>query len=398
MNPIKITIAISITLTTLATTFILPILTPLIRELHLSVSQGGLMVSVGSLLMVVAAPFWGAVSDRYGRKMAIVSGFFGVFAGYALYTLAVWHGLKGSLTVTATFLSLTASRGIVCAFLPAVPAGSQALMADITTTHDRSSGMAVISAATGIGLIIGPAISGLLVMGGITSPLFATIGLCFVGGIIALVFIRKEPARSTDFGSKTSLFSAPLRPWLIAGVLTWVAIATAQISAGFYFQDKLRLGTEDAARMLSVALTIVGVGIFAVQFLQVRLLRLAPRALILAGTVMWIVELLVLLETADAISYYVAYAAIGLGSGFLLPGVMTGASLTVGQSQQGAAAGLVSAVQGIGFIVGPVASTVLYELDKALPLWCLTGLMAVLFLKFTFVPLRFAQMGLAASD
>jgi MFS family permease len=147
-----------------------------------------------------------------------------------------------------------------------------------------------------------------------------------------------------------------------------------------------------------VALTIVGVGIFGVQFLQVRLLRLAPRALILAGTVMWIVGLLVLLETADAVSYYVAYAAIGVGSGFLLPGVMTGASLTVGQSQQGAAAGLVSAVQGIGFIIGPVASTFLYELDKALPLWCLTGLMAVLFLKFTFVPLRFAQMRLAASD
>src|SRR5262249_34452361 len=154
--------------------------------------------------------------------------------------------------------SLSASRALVGAFLPAVPAAAQALMADITTTHDRSSGMAIIGAATGLSLIVGPAVSGLLVTGGIAWPLFAAILLCALGALIALVFLEEKPARSFGPGSKVSPFSPALRPWLVAGVLTWVAIATVQISAGFYFQDKLGLGTEDAARMLSLALTLVG--------------------------------------------------------------------------------------------------------------------------------------------
>jgi MFS family permease len=76
-----------------------------------------------------------------------------------------------------------------------------------------------------------------------------------------------------------------------------------------------------------------------------------------------------------------------------MPGVMAGASLAVGHDSQGAAAGLVSASQGIGFIVGPVVSTMLYEWDKALPFWILAGLMALLATKFAIVPLRFPQFG-----
>lgn len=398
MSRIKIAIAISIILANLTTTLILPIMAPLIRELHLSVSQGGLMLSIGSLVMVGAAPFWGAVCDRYGRKTAVVSGFIGIFVGYAAYTLGVWYGLKGRLTVTSIFVCLVASRGFIGAFLPAVPAGVQALMADITTSHERSSGMAIIGAATGLGLIVGPAVGGLLLAGGITSPLFAAIFASFLGCGVALRFLGKESARASGPGSKISLFSAALWPWLIAGVLTWTGIATMQISASFYFQDKLGLGTEDAARMLSIALTLVGVAIFGVQFLQVRLIKLTPRALVLAGTAIWVAGLLVLLETANIIAYDFAYGAIGAGCGFLLLAVMSGASLTVGDNQQGVAAGLVSAAQGAGFIIGPVVSTTLYEFDKTLPFWCLATLMAMLFLKFTIVPLRSAQLGLAVRD
>ena len=74
MNRTKATIAIIIALSIVATTLILPILAPLIRELHLSVVQGGLMLTIGSVAMVVAAPLWGIVSDRYGRKKTIVAG------------------------------------------------------------------------------------------------------------------------------------------------------------------------------------------------------------------------------------------------------------------------------------------------------------------------------------
>lgn len=336
---------------------------------------------------MVAAPLWGAASERHGRKTIIVAGFLGISAGLVLFTLAVRAGLAGQLSATAVFVALTASRALMGVFLPAVPTGAQALMADITTVRDRSGAMALIGAATGLGLIVGPAISGLLAPYGILLPLWVATALCVIGAIAAGLSFRGIATGSKSMAPKISLFSTALRPWLFAGILLWVAIATTQISAGFYFQDQLDLDTSTAARMLSVALTLVGAAMFAVQLLQASVLRLAPRALVLAGAGLWIAGLLLLLSTSDALSYYVAYTLFGLGAGCLLPGVMTGASLAAGHDNQGVAAGLVSASQGIGFIIGPAASTALYTWDKSLPFWSLIGIMVLLFLGFTAIAL-----------
>jgi MFS family permease len=391
MTRTKYTIAISIGLSVVASTLILPIFAPLIRELRLSVGQGGLMLSIGSIVMVVAAPVWGTVSDRYGRKAVVVVGFIGVFAGYVLFTLAVAAGLSGGLTVTSILVALTVSRALIGTFLSAVPSAAQALMADITSERERPGGMAIISGATGLGLIVGPAAGGLLVTGDITWPLYAAIGLCGLGAIIAAMFLRSTQLSITRRIKQASLLSTPLQPWLLAGILLWVAIATVQISAGFYFQDQLRLDSNTASRMLAIALTLVGAAMFAVQILQVRVLRLSPRTLILAGTCWWIAGLILLLSSAVAPLYYLAYAMLGLGAGFLLPGVMAGASLAVDHESQGVAAGLVSASQGIGFIIGPAVSTALYEWNRALPFWALICLMVLLMAKFAIVPLRIPQ-------
>ena len=347
------------------------------------------LIAVGYSLGLAASVLWfGAIGDRYGRKKTIVAGFLGVFAGYAVYTLVVVGGLSGAMSVTAIFLALTASRAFVGAFLSAVPSGAQALMADITSPSERAGGMAIIGGATGLGLIVGPAVSGVLVAGGITWPLYAATALCASGALAALFFLKAPPVASPVRPQRTSLFSAALQPWLVAGILLWVAIATVQISAGFYFQDRLNLDGETAAGMLSVALTLVGIAMFVVQFLQVRIMGFTPRALVLSGAGSWIAGLLLLLSTANASAYYLAYTLLGLGAGFLLPGIMAGASLAVGHDDQGVAAGLVSASQGIGFIIGPAASTMLYEWNETLPFWSLAGLMVVLILRFAFIPVH----------
>lgn len=387
MTKTKNIIALSIMLSVLATTLILPILAPLMRELGLSVVQAGMMLSIGSVAMVIAAPLWGHASERWGRKTVIVCGFGGIFAGYVLYTLAVMAGLSGSLSVFSIFAGLTASRALVGVFLSAVPTGAQALMADLTTAADRSGGMAIIGAATGLGLIAGPAVSGLLVPYGITWPLLGACALCFTGFLAAATLLKDAPIKAAEQTQRQRLFSTALFPWFTSGVLLWVAIATTQISAGFYFQEKLGLDTQSAVKMLSIALTLVGAAMFAVQLLQVRVLSLSPRFLVLGGAFLWVAGLSVLLLTNDAMSYYAAYTLLGIGAGSLMPGVMAGASLASGDHAQGSAAGLVAATQGIGFIIAPAASTILYQWDKAMPFQVLIVLMSLLFLKFLFVRL-----------
>lgn len=382
MNKTRFTIFLSVALSGLATAVILPILAPLIRELQLSESQGGLMVSIGSVAMAVMASFWGAASDRFGRKPVMLLGFAGLFVSYVIYTSVVGYGLAGALSGMSLFVLLVAGRALVGAFLPAVPAGAQALMADNTSAEDRSSGMAIISAASGIGLVVGPAIGGILALKGLIWPLVLTTGLCFAAFFVVLFAIPKAPPRVRQQIPPTNPFAPALLPWLLAGVLTMCSVVTIQISAGFYFQDMLGLTNAETGPLLAVALTLVGVALFVTQILQIKLLRWPARTMILAGSVCWIVGIAVLLGTASAGAYYLAYTFMGIGAGLLMPGYMSGASLAVPADRQGAVAGFSAATQGIGGILAPVASTMLYEIDRTLPFWCIIGLMVLIFVLF----------------
>jgi MFS family permease len=382
MKSIKSTIFVSIALSGLAMAIVLPILAPLIRELHLSVTEGGWMISIGSMATAVTAAAWGTASDRLGRRFVMLAGFAGLSASYLLYTATIWSGLAATLSGPTLFLLLAVTRALVGAFQPAVPAGAQALMADNTADHERSAGMAIIGAATGVGLVVGPALGGLLAVYGLIWPLvFATV-LCLGACFVVILAVPKGKVQARAKTAAVNPFAPALLPWLLAGVLTMFSIVTIQISGGFYFQEKLGLGNAETGPKLAIALALVGVALFVTQILQVKVLHWSARRMILVGSLFWVVGLAVLLLTATIAAYFVAYALLGIGAGLLVPGYMAGASLAVPSDRQGAVAGLSAAAQGIGFILGPVASTMLYEIDRSLPLWGLLGLMALLFSLF----------------
>lgn len=382
MKRIKVTIFVSIASSTLAMAIILPILAPLIRELHLSVSDGGWMISIGSIATAVAAAAWGTASDRFGRKFVMLAGFAGLSISYLFYAAAIWAGLAAMISGSTLFLLLVATRGLVGGFQPAVPAGAQALMADNTGDEERSAGMAIIGAANGVGLIVAPALGGLLALYGLIWPLVLATLLCIVSVFYVAVTVPKAPPGARAKAASVNPLAPALLPWLLAGVVTMFAIVTIQISGGFYFQEMLGLTSAETGPQLAIALTLVGVALLVTQVLQVRVLQWPARRMILVGTLFWIAGLVTLLLTATAAAYFLSYALLGVGAGLLIPGYMAGASLAVPSDRQGAVAGLAAAAQGIGFILGPVASTMLYEIDRSLPLLGLLGLMSLLLVLF----------------
>jgi MFS family permease len=382
MKGIKATIFVSIALSILASTMILPILAPLIRELRLSVSEGGWMISIGSIATAITAAAWGTASDRVGRKRVMLLGFAGLFASYVLYTATIWSGLAVALSGSTLFLLLAATRGLVGGFQPAASAGAQALMADHTRDDERSAGMAIIGAANGVGLVVGPALGGLLALYGLIWPLVLATALCLGAFFVVLVTVPATPPVARAKVAAVNPFAPALLPWLLAGVLTMFAIVTMQISGSFYFQEKLGLTIAETGPKLAVALTLVGVALFATQIVQMKILQWPARPMVLVGALFWIAGLGALLFTATLGAYFFSYALLGVGAGLLMPGYMAGASLAVPSDRQGAVAGLSSAAQGIGFILGPVASTMLYEIDRSLPFWGLLGLMTLLFALF----------------
>src|SRR6185436_10838328 len=69
-------------------TMILPLLPFYARELGASATVVGLLIAAFSLAQLVVAPVWGRLSDRYGRRPAILAGLLVTSVAYVLFAFA----------------------------------------------------------------------------------------------------------------------------------------------------------------------------------------------------------------------------------------------------------------------------------------------------------------------
>lgn len=111
-----------------------------------------LIIAAHPLAQSLATPFWGALSDRVGRRPVLLSSMLGHAVSYAMLGFAdsLW------LLLLARVVSGATSANISTAF---------AYIADVTTLEQRARAMGRVSSAFGLGFAIGPAMGGLLAGG-----------------------------------------------------------------------------------------------------------------------------------------------------------------------------------------------------------------------------------------
>lgn len=378
MNRIKGSIFFSVFVAMLGLMLIAPIMPPLIRELGLRESHSGLIISLGSITMVLMAPVWGNLSDAKGRKPVILLGFIGMCVSCLLFTLTLFAGLNGWLSGGLLLVLLIVTRGLIGGFIPAVLSSSQAYMGDVTEGEERGSGMAIISAANGLGLVFGPAIAGAFTLIGLLWPLYFGIVIAAVAFVVSLLAIPAAQPVIQQKPARINPLQPGLRMYLFAGLVTMISIVTIQVIGGFYFQDQLGLTSEETARVVSFGLMFSGAAMLIVQIIQMKWLKWQPKPMILLGSLFLIAGMALFLISASLAVYYAAFFMFGIGTGLLMPGFMAGASLSVSQEQQGGAAGLVAAVQGISAIIAPILTTTLYRVDKYIPFMLIAVLVAVM--------------------
>ncbi|AZH30546.1 MULTISPECIES: MFS transporter [unclassified Paenibacillus] len=378
MNRIKGSIFFSVFVAMLGLMLIAPIMPPLIRELGLRESHSGLIISLGSITMALMAPVWGNLSDAKGRKPVILLGFIGMCVSCLLFTLTLFAGLNGWLSGGLLLVLLIVTRGLIGGFIPAVLSSSQAYMGDVTEGEERGSGMAIISAANGLGLVFGPAIAGAFTLIGLLWPLYFGIVIAAVAFVVSLLAIPAAQPVIQQKPARINPLQPGLRMYLFAGLVTMISIVTIQVIGGFYFQDQLGLTSEETARVVSFGLMFSGAAMLIVQIIQMKWLKWKPKPMILLGSLFLIAGMALFLISASLAVYYAAFFMFGIGTGLLMPGFMAGASLSVSQEQQGGAAGLVAAVQGISAIIAPILTTTLYRVDKYIPFTLIAVLVAVM--------------------
>lgn len=130
--------------------------------------------------------------------------------------------------------------------------------------------------------------------------------------------------------------------------------------------DRLHLDATAAARAAGIALTVVGVALILAQLL-VRRLGWPPERLIrISGMVSALGFGSVLFATTQP-ALWVGYFVAAAGMGWVFPSVAALAANSVNANEQGATAGTVGAAHGLGMIVGPLAGTLIYDVDPGAP-------------------------------
>jgi MFS family permease len=343
---------------------------PLVRDLSISELQFGVLIASANVTLGVASPYWGRRSQAIGRRPVFVIGLAGYALGFLLLAVSLEAGLAGWLAPGPLFVLLLAARLLYGLLAAATQPAATAYVADITAAHDRTRGMALLGAAAGAGMILGPIVGGSLSAVTAVFPLYVAAGLAATVAIVASLRLR-EPARHAASAARTgiALTDRRLVPYLLGWCLIVLVLTGVQTITAFYLEDEFGLtGREQVTRAISIALLVMGVVMLVVQAIVLQRFRPRPIALLRTGFMVLALSLLVLLAAPGVPVVWLAYALLGLGFSALSSALNAAATLSVAPAEQGAAAGLLATAPVAGMLIGPVLATFLYGHGPAWPL------------------------------
>lgn len=359
-----------------------PLLAPLSRELLLTETQLGLVITVAAVALTVASPLWGRALDRWGVRAVLLGGL--ALATTGLLGLAIvaalgMHDGSGSIGPSGTFVLMLATRSVL--FGAGVAAVPVAVLAAAATGSEgeaeRTRAVGFVGAAQGLSLVLGPAAGGALAVVSLLLPLWLAPVLTALVAVWVLATIKRvtrDGAVPVPTGRRIRPWDGRILPLLGIGFLLYLSLSFVQVIIGFLVADRLHLDAQQTAGAVGIALFSTGLVLVGAQGALVPKLGWGPLRLVRVGVPGTIIGLAGLAVADQLWTITLALAVLALGLGLAMPGFSAGSTLVVAAEEQGTVAGLVTATIGLTFIVGPVAATALYEVNPVAPV--LAGVLA----------------------
>jgi DHA1 family tetracycline resistance protein-like MFS transporter len=318
------------------------------------------LVSVFAVCTFFAAPVFGALSDRYGRKSILLISLLGSVVGYLLL------GIGGALWIL--FLGR---------IIDGLTAGNQsalfAYITDSTEPHERGKWFGYIGGAIGAGFMIGPVIGGLLGTISVTLPFFVTAGITFVSMICITLLLPESLSRekrtthltlksfNTFFHFKEVFSLKQARALLIMGAFFYVGLNIWQFNASVFLKDVFLWGPK----FIGGVFVLVGVcDILSRVILLPRLIKIWNEHMVgiigLCGLAIGL-GLLFLSAYIHSVFFIIgAVAFIVLGEGLFDPSYNARLSLSVDESKQGLLQGTNQSLQALYHVIVPLGAAAIY--------------------------------------
>lgn len=323
------------------------------------------LLSVFAACTFFAAPIFGALSDRYGRKNILVISLLGSVIGYILFGIggALWILFLGRIIDGLTAGNIS----ILFAYI-----------SDTTEPKERTKWFGYIGSAMGIGKLGGPALGGLLGSFSLALPFFVTAALLFVSSI-ATYFLLPEslaPEKRTKhltvnsfnvFSHFKDIFSLKeVKLLLILGMLFYAALGIFQFNFTIFLKDIYKWGPA----FIGTILTLVGIcEILSRAVLLPWLLKnFNERSIGIAGLMGFGIGLgFILMSVFVPSVFLISLAVIFIitGEGLFDPTYNARLSQSIDESKQGKLQGVNQSVQSANNVIMPLVAAAIYIYSPA---------------------------------
>ena len=345
-------------------------------RLDASPLQVGLITSAFSAAQIVSAPMWGRVSDRYGRRPALLVGLLASAVAFVVFGLAdaLW-------LLFASRLIQGAGGGTTGV--------AQAYVADTVAPAQRARALGWLSAATSAGVMLGPAIGSFASNLGPAAPGFVAATLCLVNAGFAWRWLPESRVRDAPgapaaprpriWQTAWDVVRHPARPvsrlvWIYgAGMLAFSALSSV---------IALYLGAEFGINEQTIGFVFLYQGGLSVVMRSLLLGpivdRIGERWAMRLGTFSMIAGLVLYPQPGSLWTLALVMPLVPIGTALLFPSTTALVSRNAARAEYGTVMGVTQFFGGLARVVAPILATAAFQqLGHAAPFYGAAAVVAL---------------------
>ena len=352
---------------------ILPLMPYYARELGAGSLMVTLLVVSFTAAQLLSAPLWGRFSDKYGRRPALLVGLGAAAVAYVVFAYAesIWLLMLSRIVQGA-------GGGTVSVI--------QAYVADSTEPQNRAKALGWLSAATNLGVALGPPLGSAALLLGHSGPGVVAAALCLINMVFAWKYLQEsrdmEDARTAKRkrgASRAAIArvvthakeAGPRLIWIYA--ITMGAFSAVTAILPLFLADQFGVGEKNVwifftyIGLVSVVTRVTVLGRAVDRFGEARLSRI--------GLIMLAVGLAAYPFVNNYVLLAIVVALVPLGTAFTFPCVTSLLSRVISSSERGLYMGVQQTYGGLSRLIIPLWAGFSYDqFGRAIPFLTSAGL------------------------
>jgi multidrug resistance protein len=355
-------------------------------RLHSPEWMVGPLIASFAVAQLISSPVWGRVSDRYGRRPALLIGLGASAFAYVIFGFAT--------SLWMLFLSR-----IVQGAGGGTTGVAQAYVADTMAPSDRAKALGWLSAATSAGVVIGPFIGSFAARYGTAAPGVVAAAMVLVNVICAWKWLpesraQRSPSSASALPADTprsvqqalgDIMRHPATPahrviWIyVVGMLALnvvIGVLALYLKDTFGVTEKTIGYFFPIFGLVGVLMRVWLVGWVNARYGEVRTMQIGT---VLLGLGLALMPLPAILGLPMAMGLFIAFLTlVPAGTALLFPASTSLVSQRTERHELGLVMGAQQTFRGVMSIVGPVGATLAFDkLGHGVPFFIAAGVVAV---------------------